>query len=60
MTGAHPSGRPGDDHDPARPGKRRMSSEGGRRRGRILLPAIFLGGIALVFLYMLLVSQVGR
>ena len=57
MSGSH---RPGDDSDPAAPGERRMSSEGGRRRGRILLPAIFLGGIALIFLFMLLVGQLGR
>ena len=60
MSGSHPAGRPDDDPDPATPGERRMSTDGSRRRGRILLPAIFLGGIALIFLFMLLVGQLGR
>ena len=54
MTGPEPTGRPGDDHE------QRMSSKASRRRGRILLPAIFLGVIALIFLFMLTVGQLGR
>ena len=54
MTGSEPTGRPGDDHEES------MSDKQCRRRGRILLPAIFLGGIALIFLFMLLVGQLGR
>ncbi|RZU32418.1 hypothetical protein [Blastococcus saxobsidens] len=60
MTGSHPAGRPGDERDPTETGEPQMSTESSRRRGRILLPAIFLGGIALIFLFAFLVSQLGR
>jgi hypothetical protein len=35
-------------------------TERGQRRGRLLIPAIFLGAIVLVFLFILLVSQIGN
>ncbi|WP_158544889.1 hypothetical protein [Blastococcus sp. TF02-09] len=46
------------DHDDGRPTGR--STEAGRRRGRLLIPAVFLGAIVLVFLFILLVSQLGQ
>ncbi|MGY2129445.1 hypothetical protein [Blastococcus sp. SYSU DS0617] len=36
------------------------STEEGRRRGRLLIPGIFVGAILLIFLFILLVSQLGR
>ena len=60
MTGVHPVGRPDDDRDPADRDEPSMSTAGGRRRGPYLLLAVFLGGIALIFLFMLLVGQLGR
>lgn len=36
------------------------STESGRRRGRLLIPGIFVGVIVLIFLFILLVSQIGR
>ena len=54
MTGAHPVGRPDDDRDPADRAEPPMSSQGGRRRGPYLLLAVFLGGIALLVLFMVL------
>jgi hypothetical protein len=49
-----------DPHDPpgARPTER--STESGRRRGRLLIPAVFIGAIVLIFLFILLVSQIGQ
>ncbi len=48
-----------DPHDDAdRPTGR--SSESGRRRGRLLLPGIFVGVIVLIFLFILLVSQINQ
>ncbi len=35
-------------------------TEAGRRRGRILIPAIIVGVILAIFAFMLLVSQLGR
>jgi hypothetical protein len=36
------------------------STEAGRRRGRLLIPAVFIAGIVLVFLFILVVSQLGQ
>ena len=49
-----------DPHDPtgARPTGR--STESGRRRGRLLIPGIFIGAIVLIFLFILLVSQLNQ
>lgn len=55
MSSAAPD--PHDPHD-ARPTGR--STEGGRRRARLLIPALFIGAIVLVFLFILLVSQIGQ
>jgi hypothetical protein len=52
-----PAPRPQDDES-GRPSGR--PTEGGRRRGRLLIPAIFVGVIVLIFLFILLVSQIGR
>jgi hypothetical protein len=46
------------DADAGRPTGR--SSESGRRRGRVLIPAVFVGVIVLIFLFILLVSQIGQ
>ena len=46
------------DADAGRPTGR--STEGGRRRGRLLIPAVFVGVIVLIFLFILLVSQIGQ
>ncbi len=35
-------------------------TEAGRRRGRVLIPAIIVGGILAIFAFILLVSQIGR
>ncbi|MFD2094055.1 hypothetical protein [Blastococcus deserti] len=35
-------------------------TEAGRRRGRILIPAIIVGIILVIFAFILLVSQIGR
>jgi hypothetical protein len=53
------SAAPHDPHDdPDRPTGRPTAA--GRRRGRILIPAIFIAGIVLIFLFILLVSQIGQ
>ena len=49
-----------DPHDPHAGRPTGRSTEGGRRRGRLLIPAVFLGVIALIFLFILLVSQIGQ
>ncbi|WP_155858938.1 hypothetical protein [Candidatus Blastococcus massiliensis] len=36
------------------------STEAGRRRGRLLIPAVFIAGIVLIFLFILLVSQLNQ
>ena len=60
MTGSNPHGIPGDDR-PETSGQPGMTNPAGRRRGRILLPAAFLGIIVLIFLIILLVGgQLGR
>jgi hypothetical protein len=46
------------DADAGRPTGR--STEGGRKGGRLLIPAVFVGVILLIFLFILLVSQLGR
>lgn len=45
------------DHDDQPTGR---STESGRRRGRLLIPAVFVGAILLVFLFIVLVSQIGQ
>lgn len=51
---------PQDPHDenPDRPTGE--STGGGRRRARVLIPAVFIGAILLVFLFIFLVSQLNR
>lgn len=46
------------DDDAGRPTGR--PTESGRRRGRLLIPAVFVGVILLIFLFILLVSQIGQ
>jgi hypothetical protein len=36
------------------------SAEAGRRRGRVLIPAIFIGVIVLIFLFIFLVSRLNQ
>ena len=43
--GARPTGRP---------------TESGRRRGRLLIPGVFIAAIVLIFLFILLVSQLNQ
>jgi hypothetical protein len=49
-----------DPHDPQAGRPTGRSTEGGRRRGRVLIPAVFLSVIVLIFLFILLVSQLNR
>jgi hypothetical protein len=49
-----------DPHDPGTTPPTGRSTESGRRRGRLLIPAIFVGAILLIFLFILLVSQIGQ
>jgi hypothetical protein len=35
-------------------------TESGRRRGRLLVPGIFVGVVLLIFLFILLVSQINQ
>ena len=49
-----------DPHDPAAGAPTGRSTESGRRRGRLLIPGVFLGVILLLVLFMLLVSQIGQ
>ena len=46
------------DRDAGRPTGR--STESGRRRGRWLIPAVFISVIVLIFLFILLVSQLNQ
>ena len=52
-----PAHDPHDPHDDRPTGR---STESGRRRGRLLIPGIFVGLILLVFLFILLVSQINQ
>ncbi|WP_158545883.1 hypothetical protein [Blastococcus sp. TF02A-30] len=54
----HPSSSPPPDDEPDHPTG--MSSGAGRKRGRLLIPAVFIAVIVLVFLFIVLVSQIGR
>jgi hypothetical protein len=49
-------------HDPSEHADRStgQSSPAGRRRGRVLIPAVFVGGILLLFLFILLVSRLNQ
>lgn len=47
-------------HDPQADRPTGRSTESGRRRGRLLIPGIFLGVILLLVLFMVLVSQIGQ
>jgi len=49
-----------DPHDPDAGAPTGRSTESGRRRGRLLIPGIFIGVILLLVLFMLLVSQIGQ
>ena len=49
-----------DPHDPGAGRPTGRPTESGRRRGRLLLPAVFLTIIVLIFLFILLVSQIGQ
>ena len=49
-----------DPHDPHTDRPTGRSTEGGRRRGRLLIPAVFISVIVLIFLFILLVSQLNR
>jgi len=49
-----------DPHDPAAGRPTGRSTEGGRRRGRLLIPAVFISVIVLIFLFILLVSQLNQ
>jgi len=49
---------PRDDHDDDRPTGR--STEAGRRRGRVLIPAVFVGVILVLILFMVLVSRLNQ
>ena len=49
-----------DPHDPEAGPPTGRSTEGGRRRGRLLIPAVFVSVILLIFLFILLVSQLNR
>jgi hypothetical protein len=49
-----------DPHDPHAGRPTGRSTESGRRRGRLLIPAVFLGVIVLIFLFILLVSQLNQ
>ena len=53
-----PPQSPRGDDDAPRPTD--QSTGAGRRRGRLLIPGIFIGVIALIFLFILLVSQIGQ
>lgn len=46
------------DEEPVPPGP--QSTEAGRRRARVLIPAAFIAAIVLVFLFIVLVSQIGQ
>lgn len=50
---------PHDRHDDADRPTGQSTGEG-RRRGRLLIPAVFVGAIVLIFLFILLVSQLNR
>ncbi len=49
-----------DPHEPEAGPPTGRSTESGRRRGRLLIPGIFLAAIVLIFLFILLVSQIGQ
>jgi hypothetical protein len=49
-----------DPHDPHAGRPTGRSTESGRRRARWLIPAVFIAAIVLVFLFILLVSQIGQ
>ena len=49
-----------DPHDPDGGPPTGRSTESGRRRGRFLIPGIFIGVILLLVLFMVLVSQIGQ
>ena len=49
-----------DPHDPHGERPTGRPTESGRRRGRLLIPAVFIGAIVLIFLFILLVSQIGQ
>lgn len=59
MTGPNSPGVAGDDR-PEASGRPGMTNRAGRRRGRILLPVIFVGAMTLTLLILLLVGQIGR
>ena len=49
-----------DPHEPHADRPTGRSTESGRRRGRLLIPGIFIGVIVLIFLFILLVSQLNQ
>ena len=49
-----------DPHDPHAGRPTGRSTDSGRRRGRLLIPAVFIAAIVLIFLFILLVSQIGQ